>query len=525
MNNEQHQSDFLPGRTPSEERGRTRVYDVSADELRDAAFALGRTRHLPLLAMFAKEGKSGTFVIQYIFGVPTEHRFLVIRLSLPNGATTFPSLATTLYTASIYERRIKELFGLEPEGYPGELSSMILHDNMPKDVHPMRHNFKAADAAKAEGAEGHEHRFMEVEGEGIWEVPVGPVHAGIIEPGHFRFSMLGEEILNLEPKLGWMHKGSEKLFEKLSLLEAVRLSERIAGDTSFMHAVAFLCAVEELAGVAPSPRGDMLRVVYGELERLASHFNDIGFILSDTGFNFGGAHGTRLRERVMRLNERLTGSRFLRGVAAFGGAAKDIDAKTAQDIAQEMNALRVDLTEVTEIAKTSSILDNRLRGTGRLAHDVARDIGAAGYAARASGVHRDARTDYPSNAESALGYAPVVEESGDVYARYMVRVREIFASIDLILAALLKLPKGEIKHAAPPALAKNALAVGIAEGWRGDIVYAVSTGAEGVIDRVAVRDPSFTNWHAIPHAAPGNVILDFPLINKSFNLSYTGYDI
>jgi Ni,Fe-hydrogenase III large subunit len=373
-----------------------------------------------------------------------------------------------------------------------------------------------------------EYTFREVEGEGLYEVPVGPVHAGIIEPGHFRFSMAGEIIVNLEARLGWMHKGSEKLFETLPLSKKLLLSERIAGDTSFAHSTAFVSAIEELSGHTPPPRAQYLRVIFGELERLANHFNDIGFILSDTGFNFGGAQGTRLRERIMRINENLTSSRFLRGVSTFGGVTRDIGAEDAGKLRTELLAIEKDFDEIMNIADQNSIIKNRLDGAGRLTREAARLHDGVGVPARASGLEVDARKDFPYAAYAELPLAVAIETSGDVQARYRVRIKEVYSSMQLLTQALTKLPQGEIcvKNALSEsaALKKNAYAVGIAEGWRGDIVYFVSTDVDGKIKRVSVRDPSFINWNLIPHCAPGNVLLDFPLINKSFNLSYTGFD-
>ena len=518
---------YLPHNAVTTVHGRTVLFPVSPEELKEVCVTLSATHGLPLKTMFASDmrGSDGSFRISYVFGVPKENYFLVPYLRLVD-TLEFPSLAGVLYATALYEPHIKEMFGLMPVGFPGDkVQPSILHGGWPKDTFPMRKDFVQKTQAHREHTEGLQYAFHEVGGDGMYEVPVGPVHAGIIEPGHFRFSMAGEVIVKLEPKLGWVHKGSEKLFETLSLADKLKLSERIAGDTSFAHGTAFAQAIEELAGVTPSARTNYLRVIFGELERLANHFNDIGFIMFDTGFNFGGAQCTRLRERVMQINYRLTGSRFLRGVTQFGGVAHDISDKDKEDVADEVTLLGEELASILEVARGSSILKNRLEGTGRLTIEVAKDHDAVGVPARASGLAVDARADFPYAAYSVLHVSPVVFTEGDVEARFEVRIAETFASIKLIKQALLQLPAGGVASETNTlTLKKNATIVGITEGWRGDIVYVVSTDEAGNINRVAVRDPSFINWNLIPHAAPGNVLLDFPLINKSFNLSYTGYD-
>jgi Ni,Fe-hydrogenase III large subunit/Ni,Fe-hydrogenase III component G len=517
---------YLPEGVATTSHDRTIVASVSHETLPEIALLLSRHHDLPVTTVFAVDDRAvdETFQIYYVFGVPKEDYFIALRLAL-TGTTKFPSLGGICQAATLYEGRIQELFGLTPVGRPSEAQPTLLHDNWPREVHPMRKDFSLNDGKKKKGDEGMHYEFAQIEGEGIYEIPVGPVHAGIIEPGHFRFSMAGEEILNLEAKLGWMHKGSEKLFETLPLVDQVRLSERIAGDTSFAHATAFCGALEKLAGITVPERANYLRVVFGELERLANHFNDIGFIMFDTGFNFGGSQLTRLRERVMQHAENLTGSRFSRGVNMVGGVTRDIDKKAAAILLSDLEKLERDMEETLTITAKSSVFDNRVSGTGTLAHMAAKDHGAVGVPARASGLAVDARADHPYAAYRALAVLPEVETSGDVEARFTVRVREVRASMRILREALEKMPQGDIQAKITTlTLEKNACVVAVAEGWRGEIAYALLTDSAGKIKRVSVRDPSFINWHLPPQAAPGNLILDFPLINKSFNLSYTGSD-
>ncbi|MDO8581932.1 MAG: NADH-quinone oxidoreductase subunit C [bacterium] len=514
---------YIPQSAKVEWHDTTAVFEVAPSDIQKIANDFYHEKHLPLKMITATDERKehGCFKIWYVFGVPKENIFLVPFIVLKN-TETFPSLATTIHEAANHERKIQTFFGLTPKGHP-DTRPIILHENWPIDVFPLRKDFDGNPPREAHG----QYNFQKVDGEGIYEIPVGPIHAGIIEPGHFRFSVAGEEIMLLEARLGFVHKGSEKLFERLSLTDQVRLSEKISGDSSFSHSLAFCQAVEQLAGIHVSEHTRFLRVIYAELERLANHCGDIAFIMLDTGFNFGGSQGTRLREMVMRVNERLTGSRFLRGVNGVGGITKDIHATESDGLSRELIVLRKDFSEIIAIAENSSSLRNRLEDTGILSSDIAKDCGVVGVAGRAIGMVNDARVDYPYAAYTTLHIGDVAtEKKGDAQARFRVRVKEVHASIALIVDALRQLPEERVTQPVKEVtLKKNAVAVSIVEGWRGDIVYFVATDAHGAITRVAPRDPSFLNWSAVGHAGVGNMVPDFPLINKSFNLSYSGNDL
>jgi Ni,Fe-hydrogenase III large subunit len=269
-----------------------------------------------------------------------------------------------------------------------------------------------------------------------------------------------------------------------------------------------------------------MRVIFSELERLANHLNDIGFITTDTGYSFGGSQCTRLRERVMQLNEKMTGSRFLRGVVAFGGVTRDVVAKEQKDLLRELKLIRSEFSEIVEICNESTSLLNRLIGTGTLDHQIALDHGVIGVAGRAVNIAHDARKEYPYATYSKLPFEIALEDAGDVNARWMVRIKEVYSSMALIELACTDMPKnGSLRFEENIRLPNFATAVGITEGWRGEIVYTVMTDADGNFLRVDVRDPSFLNWNVVGHAGKGNIVPDFPLINKSFNLSYSGYDV
>ncbi|MDD5773986.1 MAG: NADH-quinone oxidoreductase subunit C [bacterium] len=500
------------------------IFEVSASEIKKVAGDLHGNKNLlfKLITATDERAENDCFKIWYVFGIPKENLFIIPFIQLKN-TTEFPSISLIIYESLNFEKKIQTFFGLTPTG-SYDLRPIILHENWPTDIFPLRKDFNWQ--ARPETASG-VYRFQEVKGEGIYEIPVGPIHAGIIEPGHFRFSVAGERIVLLEPRLGFTHKGSEKLFEVLSLGDKVKLSEKISGDSSFSHSLAFCQALEKLSRINVPARARYLRVIYAELERLANHLGDIGAIMMDTGFNFGGAQGARLREIVMRINERITGSRFLRNVNVISGVVKDIDDKEKNKLSLELEKINKDFYEVIAVAENSTSLLNRLKGTGALSAEISKNHGVLGVAGKAVGIQNDARVDYPYAAYDELLPGEIAtEQDGDVYARFRVRIKETFASIKIIQDALRKLPEGCTSIADPDVIfKKNALAISVVEGWRGEILYFVTTGTDGNISRVAPRDPSFINWGVLRYAGFGNIIPDFPLINKSFNLSYSGNDL
>lgn len=514
---------YLPAGLDIPAQGGLAIFEVKEEKLTALCDGLHNDCGLPLKLITATDERStnGSFKIFYVFSVPEKDYFLVPFLK--TTADKFPSIVASIHEAAAFERKIKTFFGLEPVGHP-DAAPLILQENWPDGIYPLRKDF--AWNSKIAVAKRPEH-FATFQGEGIYEIPVGPVHAGIIEPGYFRFSVLGEEILLFQAQLGYVHKGSEKLFETLPLAAKLELSEKISGDSSFSHSLAFCQAIEKLAGLKISERTNYLRVIFSELERLANHFGDIGAMMLDAGFSFGGANGSRLREAVMQINERLAGNRYFRGLNSFGEIKADISPEAAKGLITELNDIRQDFEEVIEIAANSHSLLNRLKKTGLLTKEIASDHGIVGVAARACGISVDARHDHPYAAYGQLDFQVQTEEGGDVYARFRVRIKELNMSFSLLeraLNSLSSLPAGK-KQTAEIRLASNAYAIGLTEGWRGDIVYFVATDKDGKISRVDVRDPSFLNWNCVPHAVKGNIVPDFPLINKSFNLSYSGNDV
>lgn len=493
-------------------------------------FELGQVRKLarllhadfnaPLRLMVAEDRRLefNRFDIHYLFAQASDNWFLHATTELPTDNPQLPSLATFYYPASRFEREIKDMFGIEPQGNPDH-RPLVKHGFWQKDYYPL---LKDSVPPEKFSDDGTPFPFQAVGGEGVYEIPVGPVHAGIIEPGHFRFSVLGETVIDLKIRLYFTHKGTEKLFEGKTPAEGTLLAERISGDTTVGHALAYCQALENLAGMVLPLRSKYLRVVLLELERLYNHIGDFGAIAGDTGFAFAHAHCFRLRERLLRLNKKLTGNRLLRGGIIPGGVGCDLSNKL--DINSELQKVLNDFNEIVEICLQNTILTDRLDGAGLLTKETAGDHGVLGYVARASGLDMDVRRDHPFAAYESLRFAVPVFESGDVYARTMVRVKEVQESVSLICEAIAEMPAGALSEPLGKLPAFQP-AFSIVEGWRGAIIHWVSADSAGRLDRVKVKDPSFVNWTALSFAFLKNIVPDFPLCNKSFNQSYSGNDL
>jgi Ni,Fe-hydrogenase III large subunit/Ni,Fe-hydrogenase III component G len=488
----------------------------------DRLAALGL--EVQLLAGADTRAASGDFTLFYVWAPPTARPRVGARVSLPADAPRFTSLATRSFAASRFEREIHDLLGLVPVGHP-DLRRLALHQFWPAGYHPLRRD---AAVRRDFRDEGQPFPFRHVEGEGIFEITVGPVHAGIIEPGHFRFSVEGETIVNLETRLGFVHKGTEKLFETLPFARTPELAERISGDESVAHALAYCQALEALGGCAVPPRAAWLRVALLELERLYNHVGDVGMIVNDTGFAFGHAHCFRLREALLRLNAQLTGHRLLRGAVVPGGVTGPV-VETAErgalaDAALAVAGLVADFTEIVDLSLANTLVLERLQGTGRLTTRTAQEMQVVGLVARASGVDADVRRDAPFAAYGDLDVRVPVYAEGDVWARTMVRVDEVRESARLLALVAERLPAGPA-HAPLPPLPAGGHAVGLVEAWRGPIWHWVMADGPAALRRVKVVDPSFRNWPALGYAVLKNIVPDFPLCNKSFNLSYSGSDL
>ncbi len=431
----------------------------------------------------------------------------------------FDSLAKDIYSASLFERQIKEMFGIEPVGNPDH-RRLNLHDEVwPRGQYPLRKDFVMNADLKAVG----EYRFSRVEGEGVFEVPVGPVHAGIIGPGHFRFSSAGEPIINLEARLGFTHRGVEKLFEGRSALAEVRLSELVCGDSSFAHSLAFCMALEKVYACDIPERARLLRGIFLELERMYNHAHGISGIALDVGFSYPAAYASIIKEALLSLNEKLCANRYLKGINTCGGVLRDIASQEAGLLRNSLKMIGRDFVDLKRILDSNVSFMDRVDTTGVLKRKTAEDLGVVGLAARATGIPMDLRKDFPG-IYSQVRFKVVTEEGGDVLSRLRVRMREFEGSILLIEQFLNKLIPGDLICSLP---VKNSpgFGLGYAEAWRGQVLYWVKIDKDGLIQRCKIVDPSMHNWQGLCFAVLGDIIPDFPVCNKSFDLSYSGNDL
>lgn len=498
------------------------VYFQAQADLAPAFCAhLYRTWKARLVALFADDvrAEADVFHLYYVLALDAAHGFFILRVPVSGSTPEFTSLSNAIPAVDWQEREIQDLFGLKLIGHPNP-RRCALHDDWP-NIHPLRKDFDLRTVLPP--FSGPRHNFRPVEGEGVFQVPVGPVHAGIIEPGHFLFSVAGEPVLHLQLRLFYTHKGTEKLFENLPVPAGVRLAESISGDSSFAHATAFCHAIERAGGIEVPPRARALRTVCLELERIYNHVADIGAIATDVAFVVANAHAMRLKEKVLRVNEHLTGNRLLRGMACVGGVRFDWQAEQLAAVRNLLEKLRPEFDSLVDLINQSSSTRDRLEETGILAPKIARDLGVVGIAGRASGFSHDLRRDFPHAAYDTVQFDVPVYEEGDVMRRLQVRVDEVRQALSIIQQLLRKLPEGRIRVAVPP-LAPNSTALGYVEGWRGEIFHWIRAGADNRLARCKVKDPSLQNWPALSEAILGNIVPDFPVVNKSFNLSYSGTD-
>jgi Ni,Fe-hydrogenase III large subunit/Ni,Fe-hydrogenase III component G len=474
----------------------------------------------PVMMLFAADERhqDGAFGLYCVFEAAAQHQWVIVRTRVPADTPVFPSLAKDVYSASLFEREIYEMFGMRPEGHP-DLRRLRLHDEVwPDGSYPLRKDF-AAPKGRADGT----YQFRKIAGEGVFEVPVGPVHAGIIAPGHFRFSVAGEPVINLETRLGFTHRGMEKLLENRTAAEAFPAVECVSGDSAVAHGLAFAAACEKIGRVDVPKKAHYLRAIALELERMYNHAADVGGIALDVGFSFPSAFASLIKERILAANEQLTGSRYLKGFVKVGGVTKDLGTDERRVLADTLDAVTADFAELQEMLFASASFMDRVDGTGILRKNVAADLGVSGLAARASGIELDVRNDFPGVYRDAR-IAVARQNGGDVLARLKVRIDEFEESARLVREFAARLDEGGVFNA-PEAGAGAGYALGYAEGWRGPVLTWIRMDANGRIDRCKIVDPSFHNWEGLAYALPGNIIPDFPLCNKSFNLSYSGNDL
>jgi Ni,Fe-hydrogenase III large subunit/Ni,Fe-hydrogenase III component G len=479
-----------------------------------------------LTSLFATDERrtTGRFVVHHVWSLARLRSFLRVSASVDPAKPSYPSIAAKYPAANWFEREVMDLFGLVPEGHPNP-SRVALHDDWPDGAWALRKDFP--DDRVVPRVAGELHPFRPVTGEGVFQVPVGPVHAGIIEPGHFRFGVAGEPILYLQLRLFYVHKGTEKRFERLPWRHGIFLAESISGDTSVGHALAFAHAIERLANVEVPHRARGLRVVLLELERIYNHTADIGGVATDVAFTVAASRAQALREGLLRLQDDLFGTRLMRGAVALGGVKRDILPEGCDALRGHLDRFEKEFDDLFTVLIDAGSFTDRVDGTGVLTQQVARDLGIVGMAARASGLDTDFRRDHPHDGYESVRFEVPVEAGGDVRARLMVRAREVEQSLSILRQVLDAIPASSgtsVTAPMPKQLPARASALGWAEAWRGPCTHWVATDDRGEIARIKITDPSFLNWPGIIQAAPGNIIPDFPVINKSFNFSYSGND-
>jgi len=475
---------------------------------------------LPLSLVYGTDNRKelGTFGVHAVLSIDEEAKWIVISTSVSSESPAYPSLTTTMMASHWYERYLQDMFGIVAEGHP-DPRRLVHHENIPEGTHPLRKDF--AWNTKLDHAQV-PYPMHHVQGEGIYEIPVGPIHAGIIEPGHFRFNVAGERIITLEGKLFFTHKGVEKLLEGKTPTEALPFIERLSGDMAASHTLAFCQAIEKISGVSVPSRANAIRVALCELERITMHIHDLANIAGmGTGYTLMAANGFRIKERLIRLSQDILGNRFWRGAIVPGGVTRDWSKEESELIDRVVTEAVKEMQELIKMAMQSDGLRERLETSGVLKHDAAIAYGAVGLPARASGVMRDVRSHHPYAGYPEVSWKIVSAVSGDVYARYRCRIDELDISLRILQEAL------HLHQDTPVAVdvqLQDGSALGAVESWRGEILTAVHL-KEGKVERCMPRDPSFCNWALFAELGPGNIVPDFPLCNKSLNLSYSGTDM
>ena len=424
----------------------------------------------------------------------------------------YPALTPDCPQAQVFEREIAEQCAVVPEGHPW--------------LKPLRRHLPdhRSTGRATVVLEPTNYPFHRIEGTDVHEVAVGPVHAGIIEPGHFRFQAHGEDVLFLEIMLGYQHRGVERLLETAPRERAVLIAESIAGDTVIGHTSAFCGAIESLARSRQTPRAQAIRGIALELERLANHIGDLGAIAGDIAFQPGAAFFGRMRGECLNLLLTLSGNRYGRGLIRPGGVGFDLPLKMAAGMRDRLTRLQAELPRVAELMFETATVQSRLEGVGTVPREKSVELGFVGPVARACAVARDVRHDHPYGI-FRFAHIPVATAwAGNVHARVLVRWLEVQRSLAFLDDQLDGIPR-DVTRVSCGDLCRGEIVVALEEGWRGEIAHVVITNSEGGIRRHKVTDPSFHNWTAVALALPGNQISDFPLCNKSFNLSYAGHDL
>jgi len=498
--------DMIEGERVDEHRPWPRVV-VRADGWRFATSQLA-AGHWTLLGLWGDTAAVHMGVLDERAG-----EIAVITVACPEGH--FPSVGMMHPPAIRLERAIRDLWGLEPIGTPDARPWLDL--GFWSVQHPLGARRDAAGARAP-------YAFLPTEGEGLHQIPVGPVHAGIIEPGHFRFTANGETVVRLEERLGYVHKGIEGLMAGATLDKAARLAGRVSGDSTVAYALAFAQAVEAAQEIKPPPRAVHLRALMAELERLANHFGDIGAICNDASFSIMHAHCSILREQTLRAADACFGHRLMMDCVVPGGVARDLSPDCVDNVRSLLSDIRRRFPQLVELYDNTASLQDRTATTGILRSDLSRQFGAGGFVGRASGRAYDARKTPGYAPYDRLDFDVPVLDAGDVNARVWIRIREVEQSLTLIDQIVQHLPDGAIETSIGRIAAGLREGLGLAEGFRGDVLVWLRLDGDRVA-RCHLRDPSWFQWPLLEAVIEGNIVADFPLCNKSFNCSYSGHDL
>ncbi|MDO8646731.1 MAG: NADH-quinone oxidoreductase subunit C [Candidatus Planktophila sp.] len=475
--------------------------------------------HGRLVTLWGRQSAPGSFTMYAVF-FDSNVGLEGMSLRLAKGVTSYPDLSNLFPCANRMQRAMWDLLGVSAANSL-DTRAWLSHGAWPDDYFPLRKEFSGREVSKENQLD--EYSFIDVIGDGVHEIAVGPVHAGIIEPGHFRFSVVGEKTLRLEQRLGYAHKGVDKAFERYSGLSGVQLASRICGDSTVAYSWAYCMALESAWKWKVPQRALWLRALMLERERVANHLGDLGAIGNDAGFTFGLTQFMILKEQWIRVNKTLFKHRFIMDCVIPGGTLYDINREDVAEILKQCKHTLREVKILKGIYEEHTGLQDRFISTGKVSKDVANKLGLTGLAARASDIKEDARELFPTYPYSELDFNISGAESGDVAARVSVRFDEIFESLRLISEIAEGLPEGQTQSNCKPPK-KPTFGFGWIEGWRGGIFAGLHLDQTGQIDRAHIHDPSWQNWPALDYAVIGDIVPDFPLINKSFNLSYSGHD-
>ena len=507
----------LPGAVPA---ALARVNSAEWNEAARVVHESGRK----LVALWGTDNRDrdGRFVVFAAYAVDTGLAIVSLPIAQTQAAEIpcYPELSAMFPVANRMQRAVYDLLGIQASD-ASDRRPWLRHAAWPEGTFPLRREF---DGAQRFDNPQEVYPFVKVAGDGVHEIPVGPIHAGIIEPGHFRFSIVGEKILRLEQRLGYTHKGIDKRFETFTIAEGGRLAGRVSGDSTVAYAWAYAQAAESLMAITPPARATWLRALMLERERVANHLGDLGALGNDAGLAFGLSQFMRLKEDWLRWAGTAFGHRFMMDCVAPGGVTRDLSPDEAERLARLAYDIEKEVRELRHIYDEHAGLQDRFITAGRVTPQLALRLGLTGLAARASGLAHDLRAVHPVAPYDELNVRPAIQRNGDVAARVGVRFDELFESLRLIRLILHKLPAGELRGDLPVPR-PGGIGVGWVEGWRGEVLVALEAGEGGMIRRGHAHDPSWQNWPILEHAVMENIVPDFPLINKSFNLSYSGQDL